>query len=111
MAFNGIIGNLNLSTKRGNLINCLGIQPLFVEDGKVQSSYTGFVYRITSKENPCGKMKYMFKFYDDDDTPLKNCFNYSDSEKVIVNFLLNNSFTLKVNGSLDDLVKNKPLLK
>lgn len=111
MAFNRQISNLSLSTKRGNLINCLGIQPLFVENGKVQASYTGFVYRITTKNNPQGTMKYMFKFYNDDDTPLKKCFNYNDSEKVIVDFLLNNSFTLKVNSSLDKLMQNKPLLK
>lgn len=111
MAATNSIGNLSLSTKQGCLLNCLGIQPIFVEDNTIKSSYLGFVYRTTSLQDKHGTMKYMFKYYNDNDTPLKNCFHYNESQKTVVNFLLNNSFTLKVNSRLDDLMKNKPLLK
>jgi hypothetical protein len=73
------IGNLSLKMKSGCLLNCLGIQPLFVEDNTIKNSSLGFVYRTSSIFDKHGTIKYMTKYYDDDDTPLKNCFNYKDT--------------------------------
>ena len=110
MANNYRVGNLSLSVNTGNLLNCLGIQPLFVQNGLVMDSYLGFVYRLANLFEK-GKMKYLFKYYDESDIPIKNSFDFKDSSKNIVNFLLNNSFTLKHNGCLDNLMENHKLLK
>ena len=104
------VANLSLSAPTGNLLNCLGIQPLFIQDGVVKDSYLGFVYRLSNLFEK-GKMKYMFRYFNDDDYPIRHSFDYKDSSKNVVNFLLNNSFTLKHNGSLDVLMENTRQLK
>lgn len=107
------IGKLNLSYKYGNLINCFGIQPIFVENGKIPSSFLGYTYRIATYAHPQGKMKYdiRYRLNEDNDYILKDKFHISQVDKHVVNTLLNNSFTLKHDVPLDVLMANKPLLK
>lgn len=106
-------GNVSLNTKHGSLLNCLGIQPVFVENGKIQSSYLGFAYRVSSYNCVGGKMHYCIKsrLGDENDIILKNAFHVNNSDEHVIRTLLQNSFTLKHNCSLDSLIQNDDLLK
>jgi hypothetical protein len=73
-------------------------------------SFLGFTYRLANLFER-GKMKYLFKYYDETDEPIKKSFSFKDSTKNVLNLLLNNSFTLKHNGCLDNLMENTKLLK
>ena len=97
----------------GSLLNCLGIQPIFHENGKIEQSYIGFVNRIATSSTPEGFMKYHIasRIGNENDVIIENKFHISRQNEVIVNFLKNNSFTLKHNASLDELMQNHNLLK
>lgn len=110
MSLHGL-GNISLNAKQGSILNCLGIQPIFIEDGVVKDSFLGFVYRLANVLKRQGHMKYMCKYYDDETNIIKKSFHINSAKQEIVNFLLKNSFTLKHNGSLDSLMNNKDLLK
>lgn len=73
------VGNVTLRTKNGCLLNCLGMQPIFVENGVVKESFLGFVYRTTTRFNSGGTMRYMCKFRQDDTDILKNSFHISQA--------------------------------
>lgn len=107
------IGKVTLSYRTGCLLNCLGMQPVFVDNGKIPSSFLGYAYRVSTYHNPKGTMKYdiRYKLNQNNDYILKDKFHISQAEKTVVNTLLNNSFTLKHNVPLDVLMQNKPLLK
>lgn len=47
MSLHGL-GNISLNAKQGSILNCLGIQPIFIEDGVVKDSFLGFVYRLAN---------------------------------------------------------------
>lgn len=105
--------NLSLSVQYGSLINCLGIQPVFHKNGFIEKSFYGFAYRMSNVNNKAGTMKTMLKYRinEENDIILNNKFHVSQATANIVNVIKNNSFTLKHNGSLDDLMNNKSLLK
>lgn len=107
------IGKITLSYKTGSLLNCFGMQPVFVDKGRIQQSFLGYAYRISTYHNPKGTMKYdiRYRLNENNDYILKDKFHISQSEKTVINTLLNNSFTLKHNVPLDILMQNKPLLK
>ena len=46
------IGNITLSYKHGCLLNCLGIQPVFVDNGFIPSSFLGYTYRVSTFLKP-----------------------------------------------------------
>lgn len=73
------VGNVTLRTKNGCLLNCLGIQPVFVEDGVIKESFLGYVYRTTSRFNSGGTMRYMNKYRENDTDILKNSFHISQA--------------------------------
>lgn len=108
-----LLANITLSYRHGSLLNCLGIQPLFVDNGFIPSSFLGYTYRVATYVKPQGTMKYdiRYKLGHDNDYILKDKFHISSATKEVVNTLLNNSFTLKHNVPLDELMMNKPLLK
>jgi hypothetical protein len=104
----------NLSiTFPNNILNCFGIQPILVKDGKIDYSFLGFVYRVANLVNRGGKIHNLIKSrkFEENDSIIKNSFHISEAEYNIVNTILNNSFTLKVNKSLDKLLENKNELK
>lgn len=104
---------ISLRVPNNSILNCLGIQPVFQEKGFIDSSFLGFVYRVANCKNHAGSMHNMMKFRlgKDNDQILKNIFHKNDSNKRIVDTLLNNSFTLKHNVPLDTLLQNDELLK
>ena len=104
-------GNISLNAKQGCILNCLGMQPIFVENNIVREAFVGFVYRMVTGDYKAGKMKYMCKYYEDNNQILKNSFHISSANQTIVNLLLQNSFTLKHKGSLDALMENTDLLR
>lgn len=107
------IGNLSLTMPYGSLLNCMGIQPIFHNNYKIDTSFLGFVYRVATVHNRKGYMKYCIKYRLDseNDEIINNMFPLKDAPKHIINTLLNNSFTLKHNTSLDKLMENDKLLK
>lgn len=107
------IGNLSLSMPYGSLLNCMGIQPIFHNNYKIDTSFLGFVYRVATHHNPKGHMKYCIKYRLDseNDEIINNMFPLKDAPKHIINTLLNNSFTLKHDIPLDVLMKDDNLLK
>ena len=102
---------LGLSVQHGCILNCLGIQPVFVEDGKIQESFFGFVYRVGHFINETGKMHQMHKYrlgVEENNEILKNCFHIKDANRAVVNMFLNDrTFTFKQNASLDVLMKEE----
>lgn len=104
---------IQLTFPQISLINCLGIQPIFHDNYKIDESYLGFVYRNASHKNRGGTMRYAIKsrIGDENDIIIKNKFHISEATSKIIRFIGNNCFTLKHNGSLDELMKNDDLLK
>lgn len=104
---------LSLNAKHGSILNCLGIQPLFVDKNVIPTAFLGFVYRVANFMRKEGKLHYMIRYTKNDDNNdiLKNAFHVKDAEYHVVNKILQNSFTLKHNGSLDQLMNNTSLLK
>jgi hypothetical protein len=56
------IGKVTLSYRTGCLLNCLGMQPIFVDNGKIPSSFLGYTYRVSTYHNPKGTMKYDIRY-------------------------------------------------
>lgn len=108
MAFNSF---LTLTSKQCPLLNCFGIQPIFVDNNKIPKSFLGFAYRINN--NKGGTMKYEIRYRkgEENDIMLKNMFHVKDAQYNIVKTIRNNSFSFKHNGSLDELVKDRRRLK
>lgn len=98
-----------LKTKYGCLLNCFGIQPIFVDNGKINESFVGFVYRVGNILKPLGVQHQLHKYRlgaEENECILKNAFHINNSDKVVVETLLNNrTFTFKQNCSLDELMK------
>lgn len=98
---------LSLALKNRNIINCFGIQPIFIENGKADDNFLSFVYRVGNSFNKVGVMSHM-SVRRDSDVILKNKFHINDAPSVVVNTLLNNrTFTFKQKASLDELMEPK----
>lgn len=113
---NGRIGKLSLRLNKYSILNCFGMQPVFVEDGKIQESFLGFIYRVGNVLCKTGKMHNLHKWRleDENDVILKNAFHINNADQQIVKTLLNErTFTFKQNASLDELMlpKNNKKLK
>ena len=108
MAFNSF---LTLTSKQCPLFNCFGIQPIFVDNNYIPKSFLGFAYRVNN--NKGGTMKYdiLYRKGQQNEVILKNSFHIKDGCYNVIKTIRNNSFSFKHNGSLDDLMKNRKLLK
>lgn len=113
MSNTGDKGILSLTTKHGNLLNCLGIQPVFVENNTIPTAFMGFVYRVANFMRQQGKLHYMIRYtkHQENNDILQNAFHVKNAASNVVNAILKNSFSLKHDGCLDNLMENKPLLK
>lgn len=106
----------SITLKNRSILNCFGIQPIFVNDGYIKESFQAFVYRVGTIWNLTGKMHQLhsYRIGDENKPILKNAFHIKNADKEVVNFLLNQrTFTFKQNASLDELmdIKNKAKLK
>lgn len=107
---------ITLSIPKMHILNCFGMQPVFVKDGKIDESFMGFVYRVGAVTNFTGKMHQLHKWRlgDENQVILDNAFHIKDADKHVVNTLLDGrTFAFKQNGNLDELMKpeNFPKLK
>lgn len=106
-----LIGNLSLTTHQGCILNCFGIQPVFVENGKIHESFFATVYRAGTSVYPTGKMQQFNKYRigeKENEEILKNSFHINDANRTVVNLLLNErTFSFKQNASLDELMKDE----
>ena len=108
------IAKLSLKLPKHHILNCFGMQPLFVNNGKIDESFLGTIYRQGTANNRTGVMQQFNKWRigDENDFILKNSFHISNADREIVNLLLNNrTFTFKQNGSLDNLLQKENLHK
>lgn len=104
-----VVGQVSLKLNKTHILNCFGMQPLFVDNGKIDESFLGFVYRVGTCWNQVGKMHYLsnYRFGNENDCILQNKFHISNSDEKVVNFFLKErTFTFKQNCSLDDLLKD-----
>lgn len=100
--------NLSLKLKNNNILNCFGIQPVFVENGKIHESFLATVYRQGTATHKTGKVHQLhcYRQGDENDVVLRNCFHISQAEKEVVRLLLNDrTFTYKQNVSLDLMMR------
>lgn len=100
----------SLKLKNGCILNCFGMQPVFVDKNFIKESFQAFIYRVGTKFNKTGVMYQLHKFRlgNENDVILQNAFHISNADKVVVNTLLNNrTFTFKQNASLDVLMKHE----
>ena len=119
MAYKDIVittPNISLKLSKLHILNSFGMQPIFVNKGKIDESFIGFVYRQGTQHNQIGEMKQLHKWRlgAENDEILKNSFHINDADKNVINLLLNErTFTFKQNGNLDELMKpeNFHLLK
>ena len=107
---------ISLKLNNDSILNCFGMQPLFVENNHIHESFIGFVYRVGTSCNKTGKMNQLHKYRlgDENKEILKNAFHISQADRIVVNTLLNEkTFTFKQNANLDFLLKeeNKDKLK
>lgn len=100
---------LVLKAKTGCVLNCLGMQPIFVDNGQIHESFVGFVYRLGNIVKPLGNQRQFHKYrlgVEENKEILDNAFHIKDADKVLVKTLLNDrTFTFKQNCSLDELMK------
>lgn len=108
-----MLSNLSLSMPTGSLLNCFGIQPVFHTDYKIDTSFLGFVYRVATQTNRTGTMKYSMKYRigEENDEIIKNKFHIDEAPKAVIDTILRNSFTLKHNTPLAELLSDDKLLK
>lgn len=100
----------SITLKNRSILNCFGIQPIFVNNGFIKESFQAFVYRVGTIWNKTGKMHQLHSYrVGDENMPiLKNAFHIKNADKEVVNFLLNQrTFTFKQNARLDDLMERK----
>ena len=107
------IGNLNLSMPYGSLLNCFGIQPIFHSNFNINTSFLGFVYRMATQLNKKGQMKYLMKYRlgEENKEIIDNKFHINEAPKKVIDTILRNSFALKHNTPLNELLKDNALLK
>lgn len=108
--------NITLKLSKMHILNCFGMQPMFVKNGKIDESFVGFVYRVGSKLNVTGKQQQLHKWRlgEENNEILRNAFHINDADRNVVKTLLQDrTFTFKQNGNLDDLMTPEkfPLLK
>ena len=100
-----------LKAKYGCILNCFGMQPIFVENGEINESFMALVYRVGCITSPTGRMHQMNKYRlgkEENKEILDNIFHIKNSDKVVVDLLLNErTFTFKQNASLDELMKKE----
>ena len=105
---NPYIPTLGLKYRYGSILNCFGIQPIFVENGKIHESFLASIYRSGSAIFRTGEMRQFNKYrlgVEENNEILKNSFHVDNANKHIVNLLLNErTFTFKQNTSLDSLM-------
>lgn len=102
--------HLSLKLNRNSILNCFGMQPVFVDDNFISESFQAFVYRVGNRRNITGRMHQLHKYRlgNENDVILQNAFHISQADKVVVDTLLNNrTFTFKQNASLDELMKKE----
>lgn len=103
--------NLSLKLPYIHILNCFGMQPIFVnEQGKIDESFVGFVYRVGTTFNKVGRMHQMHKYRinEENECILKNAFHIKNAENEVVRLFLNErTFTFKQNASLDELLKDE----
>ena len=104
------IGNLSLKLKKKSILNCFGIQPIFVENNTIPQSFLATIYRAGTSVFKTGKM-HQFNSYrigKENDVILKNAFHQSRANEEVVRLLLNQrTFTFKQNANLDELLKDE----
>lgn len=102
-----------LSVQHGSLLNCLGIQPVFVDKNTIEKAFYGFVYRVANFMNKGGRMHYLMRYTKNENNNdiLQNAFHIKNADRNVINKICQNSFTLKHNTSLDVLMENDDLLK
>lgn len=94
----------------GCILNCFGIQPIFVNDGKIDQSFLGFMYRMGTGDHKTGTVEKIIKYRlgKQNDEILKNCFHVKNANEVVVKTLLHDrTFTFKQNASLNELLKDE----
>ena len=100
---------LRLKYRDGCILNCFGMQPIFVENGKIHESFLATIYRLGNITNETGKMHQFNKYrlgVEENEEIIKNKFHIDDAKNVVVDLLLNErTFTFKQNASLDNLMK------
>lgn len=90
--------HLSLKLNKNSILNCFGMQPIFVENDFIPESFQAFIYRVGNRRNITGRMHQLHKYRigEENNVILKNAFHISDAEKIVVNTLLNNrTFTYK----------------
>ena len=104
------VSNLSLKLKNKSILNCFGIQPVFVENNTIPQSFLASIYRAGTSIYKTGKM-HQFNSYrigKENDVILKNAFHISRADQEVVRFLLNQrTFTFKQNANLDELMKDE----
>lgn len=112
---NTLMGSLQLNAPEGSLLNCLGIQPIFIKDDFIERSSLCSVYHRHNKKNPTGLTKFQAKVRrgDENKVILKNCFPYEDADYEVIQKLLRYSDHFETEESLNYLMlpENKKLLK
>lgn len=48
------IANISLKLSKMHILNSFGMQPIFVNKGKIDESFVGFVYRQGTQHNQIG---------------------------------------------------------
>lgn len=102
---------LGLTYKYGCILNCFGMQPIFVEDGQINESFLATIYRVGNWINITGKMHQFNKYRlgsEENKEILQNCFHIKDADRKVVKLLLDErTFTFKQNASLDEMLKEE----
>ena len=110
---NTLMGALQLNAPDGSLLNCLGIQPIFIKDDFIERSSLCSIYHRHNKKNPTGVTKFQAKVRrgDENNTILKNCFPIQDADYEVVQKILRHSDHFELEEPLDFLISNKKILK
>ena len=110
---NTLMGALQLNAPEGSLLNCLGIQPIFIKDDFIERSSLTSVYHWHNKKNPIGITKYQAKVRRGEENKpiLKNAFHISVADYEVVQTILSNSDHFETEETYEELMNNKKLLK
>lgn len=103
----GTIANISLKLPKMHILNSFGMQPIFVNKGKIDESFVGFVYRQGTQHNQIGQMKQLHKWRlgEENNEILENAFHIKDADRNVIKLFLNErTFTFKQNGNLDSLM-------
>ena len=76
------VSNLSLKLKNKSILNCFGIQPVFVENNTIPQSFLASIYRAGTSVYKTGKM-HQFNSYrigKENDVILKNAFHISRAD-------------------------------